>query len=276
MISEVAGTIRLVALDLDGTVVGDDLVILPRVKDAVREAMARGVRVILVTGRMFRSALPFARELGIKGPFIAYNGALVMDAEGTVHLSDPVPRPLVLEIVDLAAKEGVTLNLYVEDRLCVSELNDDVAFYNTISQVEPRVVGDLRAFAESLAPGQDVHKLLIVAHPEKVARLQPQIAQMYRGRLEVVMSRDRFIEMTGAGVSKGRTLARLCEKWGIRPEQVLAVGDHFNDVTMLRFAGVGAAMGNAPAQVQAAADVVVGTVHEGGAAEAIERFVLAG
>ena len=108
LISEVAGTIRLVALDLDGTVVGDDLVILPRVKDAVREAMARGVRVILVTGRMFRSALPFARELGIKGPFIAYNGALVMDAEGTVHLSDPVPRPLVLEIVDLAAKEGVT------------------------------------------------------------------------------------------------------------------------------------------------------------------------
>lgn len=248
--------------------------ILPRVKEAIAEAQARGVRVILATGRMFSSSVAFARELGIADPYITYNGALVMDPEGKVHLSDPVPRPLVLEVIELAAREGVTLNLYVDDRLCVSEVNEDVEFYNSIAKVEPLVVGDLRAFIEQLQPDQHVHKALIIAEPEHVARLQPQVEQDFQGRLEAVMSRDRFVEMTGAGVSKGRTLAKLCEMWGIRPEEVLAVGDHFNDVTMLRFAGVGAAMGNAPAEVQAAADVVVGTVDEGGVAEAIERFVL--
>lgn len=274
--SEVEREIRLVALDLDGTVVGDNLIILPRVKEAVAAAQARGVRVILATGRMFSSSLPFARELGIAGPYIAYNGALVMDAEGQIHLSDPVPKPLVHEVIDLAEREGMTLNLYVDDRLCVAEMNDDVEFYNTIAQVEPRIVGDLRSFVDQLRPDQDVHKALIIAEPDHVARLQPQVEEEYEGRLEAVMSRDRFIEMTGAGVSKGRTLARLCEAWGIRPEEVLAVGDHFNDVTMLRFAGVGAAMGNAPEAVKAVADFVVGTVHEGGVADAIERFVLAG
>lgn len=266
--------IQLVALDLDGTVVGDSQQIDRRVQEAVQLAQERGVRVILATGRMFSSALPFALELGITGPFIAYNGALVMDSEGRIHQEDPVPKALVMDVVELAESEGVTLNLYVEDRLCISEMNDDVAFYNTIARVEPRIVGDLKAFAQGLGQGQSVHKALIVADPSTVLRLVPQLEKRYEGKLEVVMSRDRFIEMTGHGVSKGKTLKALCELWQIPREQVMTVGDHFNDATMLQYAGLGVAMGNAPEAVQAVADRVVGTVDDAGVAQALHEFVL--
>lgn len=266
--------IQLVALDLDGTVIGSDLKLLPAVREAIAQTQERGVRVILSTGRMFSSSRPFAEALKITGPFITYNGALVMDLEGKLYDQQPVPKPLVLDVIEAAKAEGVTLNLYVNDRLCVAEMNEDVEYYNTIAQVEPRIVGDLSAFVRSLGDDEHVHKALLVAQPDVIGRLLPQFQARYDGRLEVVASQARFIEFTGHGVSKGKALASLCRQLDIAPEHVMAVGDNFNDVTMLQFAGLGVAMGNAPASVKAVADVSVGTVSEGGVAEAIRRFVI--
>lgn len=268
--------IRLIALDLDDTVVTRDLTIPAAVRQAIAEALRRGVVVVLATGRMFRSARPFAEALGIDAPLITYNGALVRDLAGKVYAEQPLPKEYVGELAEFARAEGVTLNLYVDDTLCVEQMNDDVAYYLSIARVEPRIVGDLVAVARSLAPGERVHKALFVADPDRAPRLLAVLQQRYAGRLEVVPSQARFIELTDLGVSKGRALAALCRSLGIPREQVLAVGDNFNDVTMLQFAGIGIAMGSAPEAVKQIADAVVGTSEEGGVAEAIERYVLAG
>lgn len=268
--------IRLIAMDVDGTVVPHDQEIPEVVREAIAEAAHQGVVITLATGRMYCSARPIAESLEVNAPLITYNGALVQDLLGHRYLEQPLPKEYVIDVATLAKELGVTLNLYVNDELTIERWNDDVAYYLSIAQVEPREVGDLVEFARSLTDEQSVHKALWVGEPDRLRELLPMVRRRYEDRIEIVPSQPRFIEFTDGGVSKGRALAALCRSLDIPREQVLAVGDNFNDVTMLEWAGVGVAMGNAPEAVKKVADYVVGTVAEGGVAQAIDRFVLKG
>lgn len=264
--------IRLAAIDVDDTLLTDDLTIAPETKKAVRRAVREGVAVVLATGRMFPAALPIAQELGLTGPLVTYNGALIRTVSGETWWHRPVPRELALEVLDFAAADGWTVQCYCDDELYVVRVDDDVRYYVSIANVPVKEWPDMRTLlSERLST-----KLLSIGEPDEIRRRAEALEKAFAGRLTITISKPRFVEMLDAQVSKASALAEVARRLGIAREEVLAIGDSFNDLEMIRWAGVGVAMGNASPQVQKAADYVVGTNGDGGVVEALERFVFAG
>ncbi|MBI2915171.1 MAG: HAD family phosphatase [Firmicutes bacterium] len=263
--------IRLIAIDLDDTLLTGELAIPPRCRETIARAMSQGAMVCVATGRMFCSALPFARELGLNGPVIAYNGALVRTPGGDTVYHQPVPLPVAQEVVMVARENRLSLNVYLDDTLYVEEVTEHTRYYLSHSGVEAHPVGNMMRFLD-----RDPTKVLVVDQKERVAGFIPILWERFQGRLEVVGSKPRYIEMTSPGVSKGRALLRLAASLGVETGEVMAIGDSFNDLDMIESAGIGVAVANAPYAVQSRADWVAPSNEEGGVAAAIERFVLAG
>jgi Cof subfamily protein (haloacid dehalogenase superfamily) len=256
----------VVALDLDGTILPRDLELSPftvRTLAAMNEA---GVTIIIATGRMYQSALRYARALDLTGALIAYEGAMVKDiASGEVLLHKPIPVELAREVLLPLEAEHRSINVYIDDVLYVKEWTDDVRRYQRISQVEVHAVGTLSAFL-----AQPTTKIVVTGEPGLLDRLQEHLVAVFAERLYIAKSLPFFLEIAAPDVSKSRALAFLGERLGFTAQDVIAFGDSYNDVDMLEWAGLGVAMANAPDAVRAAADAVCPSVDDDGVA----RFLL--
>lgn len=262
--------VKLVAVDLDDTLLDSALKISPRVKEAVRNASEKGVRVVLATGRMFCSTVPFARELGLTTPLITYQGALVKEhLTGREIFYRPVALDLARDVIGHLSPTGFHLQVYVDDTLCMPHLTPEGERYARISRVTPRVVGDLLGFLR-VPPT----KIVMVAPEEEIDRLLPELLTRYAGVLHVSKSKPYFLEFSDPGATKGEALRRLAEEFGVPREEVMAIGDSYNDIPMLEFAGTAVVMANARPEIKACATYVTAGNYEDGVALAIERFVL--
>lgn len=265
--------IRLIALDLDDTLLAPDLTIPEPSKEAIRRARELGVAVILATGRMFRSALPYARELDLHLPLIAYNGALVREVDSNDVVSHtPIPREIARSIARYCTLGGLDLNVYLNDDYFVARRTPAVEYYEAISGLTAQVAGDLDSLLRE-AP-DDPTKLLIVAEPEEAGDLAARLAGMYPGTLNVMRSRPRFVEIVREGVDKWPGVLAIAQRLKVNPANIMAMGDGANDREMIRRAGLGICVPHAPAAVKVEADYVTHEDNGLGVAEAIERFVL--
>jgi Cof subfamily protein (haloacid dehalogenase superfamily) len=266
-------TYRLLALDIDGTIVGSDLTIPSTVADAIAAAQARGIRVTLATGRMFGATRPFAAQLGIRDPLICYQGGMVRDPiSGEIYEHTIMDGNLAAEAIDLLREAGIFVIAYIDERLCVAERRPELDLYLTWHPegAEVVVAPDLAGFVAATPPT----KLLFSAEPAVVEREMLRMAAHFEGRLAVIRSHAIFGELTALGISKGSALKALAQRLGIPREQVVAIGDHENDLPMIAWAGLGLAMGNAIPAVLEAADAVIPSVDEFGVAWAIEHYLL--
>lgn len=272
--------IQLVAIDMDDTLIDEKGAVSPEASGCIRDSIGRGVKVTLATGRMFQSAVPYAKKLGLDVPLITYNGALIRSGlSDEIILHEPVPYDLSRDVVKYAQEKGLTLNLYVDDRLIVAHMNDEVEYYATIAGVVAHAVGDLGKYISDLATIRgEVNavstKLLIVADSGIVDASMRELSVLFDGRLNITKSKPRFLEMTKPGISKAAAIKMLIKKWSIEQDQVMAIGDSLNDLEMLEFAGIGVAVANALPEVKQRADCV--TQHECGlgVAEAFRRFIV--
>jgi len=263
--------IKLIALDMDGTLLDRQLVIPPRSLKAIAAALDRGVKVTIATGRMFCSAQPYARRLGLGDiPLITYNGGLVKTAvSGKVLLHLPVPRELARAVVQFAQERRLYIQYYLDDQVLVPEVNEKARLYYEISQVEPIPVGDLLA-----ALTGDPTKLLIIEDEEKMPGIARELKEHFGDQFYLTGSYPFFLEIMHREISKARSLSLVAQRLGIRREEIMAIGDSYNDQQMLAYAGLGVAIKSAPPEVQAAAAYVPQAEGVEGVAEAIERFVL--
>ncbi len=261
----------MVAFDLDGTLIGEDLQIRPRVAQAIAAMRTRGVQGCIVTGRMFRAALPFARGLGFEAPIICYQGAAVVDpTKDEVLLDTPLPNAAALEVAAYAKSRGLHVQLYKNDRYYCEERNRYSDYYAKLSDSEPIVVPSLaQEFHFS-----DATKACIIAEPEVVDREIDGVRQAMGDRAYVTRSIAWFIEVMDPKVDKGKAFELVARTVGVPLEATMAIGDSWNDVPLLRTAGFGVAMGSAPGELRAVSDAVVADVANDGVAEAIERYVL--
>lgn len=268
-------TIKLLALDLDGTLFGDDLVITPRTHRALADAQAEGVIVSIATGRMFRAARVIAHDLNIDGPIICYQGALIQDVTtGEKLLHKTVPPYLADEVIRSTSEAGLHLNVYVNDRLYVEKITRHAEFYAQINMgLELNVVGDLRNWLNNQATS-GATKLVIVTDVEQTESLLLRYTDLFGNKLQVTKSHPRFIEFTNVECSKGTALAQMASHYGLDRSEVMAIGDGHNDRDMIEWAGWGVAMQSAPEAVRNAARIVTPPLDEEGAAQAIERYVL--
>lgn len=262
--------IRLLALDLDGTLVGRDLVVRERVRDEIARSRAAGIEGCVVTGRMYRAALPFARALTLDAPLICYQGAAIIDPQTDEALFDlPLSNATALEIAAMARRDGMHVQLYRNDNYYCERRNRFSDLYAHLSRVEPIIVPSLREAFET----SDATKAVIVADADVAERYAAIVSEHVKGRAYVTRSYPEFIEILNPAVDKGQALEFVAARMAIPLESVLAIGDSWNDEPLLRAAGIGVAMGNAPDAVKAVADAVVADVAHDGVAEALERYV---
>lgn len=263
---------RLVAFDLDGTLVGRDLVIRDRVRAAVARLIATGTRGCIVTGRMYRAAVPFARALELTAPLVCYQGAAVVDpADDAILREVPLEPPLVQELISRTHADGMHLQLYREDRYYCERLNRFSQLYARLSGIEPITVPSLaQAFA-----GQDATKAVVIDDPAQAERYAERLKGMLGGRAYVTRSYAEFVEILNRKVDKGEALRYVAHRLNVPMADTAALGDAWNDAPLLRAVGFGIAMGSAPSELRAQADAVVGDVASDGVAQAIEEFLLA-
>lgn len=263
---------KLVAFDLDGTLLGEELLLRPRVLSAIAKMRERGVQGCIVTGRMYRAALPFVRQLAFTAPVVCYQGAAVIDPQTDDVLHDvPLPNAQALELEAYARSSGLHIQLYANDRYYCEHRNRYAELYAKISGVQPIVTPSLARQFETW----DATKACIIAEPEVVQEHLPRVTALCGDRAYVTRSIPWFIEVMNSNVNKGKSLEIVARYLDIPIEQVLAIGDSWNDAPLLQAAGFGVAMGSAPPELREVADAVVGDVENDGVAEAVERFVLA-
>jgi Cof subfamily protein (haloacid dehalogenase superfamily) len=266
--------VRLLALDLDGTIVSDGIRISPRVRDVLRQVHHAGVSVTLASGRAYYVTRLFAHELAIRVPLICYQGALVQDPDGgEVRLHHRVPLDLAHELIDLTRQQGWGLCAYVNDRLYAEQLTPLVRFYAQYAPIKEEIyaVADLKAILSS-----GPTKLAVTVEAEQAAAVSGGLRARLGDRLQIVRPFAYSVEATHLSASKGQALAFLARRLGIEQSQTMAIGDNDNDADMVAWAGLGVAMGNASAAVKASAGYVAPSIDQDGAAQAIERFVLDG
>ena len=262
---------KLVAFDIDGTLVGRDGRISARVREAIAKMQAAGVAGMLVTGRMYRASVGFARELNFDAPIVCYQGAAILDPSTDTVLRDlPLPSVVARAIAARAKAAGLYVQLYRNDAYYSEVSNRFSAMYAQLAGVEPVIVDSLEeTFAFS-----DATKAVIIADDAEAAAFAQSLSEDLQGQAYVTRSYPEFVECLNPTVDKGAALRFVAERLGVPMDQVLAIGDSWNDAPLLRAAGLGVAMGSAPDELLAVAKAVVGTLEEDGVAEAIECYVL--
>ncbi|MEW6498449.1 MAG: Cof-type HAD-IIB family hydrolase [Cyanobacteriota bacterium] len=269
--------IQLLVLDIDGTIAGRSNEIREPVKQAIRAAQAKGIQVAIATGRMYCSALRFYQDVGSTLPLVAYQGAWIQDpATDKIHRHLPVSRTTAEQLLDYFETEALrsllSVHFYINDQLYVREITPETELYAKRADIQPQAVGDLRKVL-----GSEPTKILALSDDTQIIdQLLGSLRQQYTpAELYLTKSVATFFEATNPVVNKGTAVRYLAQEMlGLKPHNVMAIGDNFNDLEMLDYAGLGIAMGNAPTEVQAIAQWVAPDVEDDGAAAAIEAFVL--
>ena len=264
-----AAAVRAVAMDLDRTILPDTLEFTPALVRAVGRARGAGIEAIVATGRMFASARPYALQLGVTAPVICYQGALVADpATGEWLLHRPMDVALAHEVIEAVTAAGFHMNVYVDDRLFVEELNDEAVTYAGHARLEAHAVGNLLAWLD-----RPTTKIVVVGEPEALDGLQDDLRAQFDGRAFIAKSLPIFLELALPGVSKGAALEYVCGRLGIDPAAVVAFGDGANDVELLETAGLGVAVADADAALGPVAGWTVPSVDDDGVAGFLDALV---
>lgn len=264
---------RMIAADLDDSLLNDRLAISPEDREAVLRAVEAGVKVVLATGRMFRSALPYALELGLDTPLVTYQGAYAaFPGSGAVLYHRPVPMDLALSLLERIEPLGYHTNIYIDDSLIVEKMTAESRLYQSISGVEPVVAGSLGAYLRRV--GREPTKVLVVAGEEKLDRLREELKGDFEGKLHITKSKPFFLEFMHPEANKARGLQAVADHYGIDRSEIIAVGDSYNDLEMMEYAGLGAAVANAREDIKRRADYVTRANTDGGVAGVIRRFIL--
>ena len=261
---------KLLALDLDGTLMSHDILISPRVKRAIRRAMDKGIIVSLASGRPFASMLPHVEDLGVSGPVIGYQGCEIMLPETReVIYRASIPLPDARALLDFAQSRDLDVTVYVDDHIYLREFRHPQEFYDKWFGLPCILVDDLVTGVR-----QEPTKVIFIGEGPDNDRLMPELQRRFGSSLGIVRSHTFFMEGMPLGVSKGTALECVAVRLEIPQEQTLAIGDAGNDIEMIAWAGLGVAMGNAHEDVKAVADFIAPSVEEDGAAVAIETFCL--
>jgi hypothetical protein len=262
--------IKLIALDLDGTLLSSDNSISRRNRAAISRATQLGVHVVLASGRMYSSILNIALDLGLpdSSPVLACNGALGRTVGGDLLFEERVPADVAMQVVEFCRKRGKHVNYYLDDVLYTANADKWVEFYYGRTQCLAKVVGDLSCF-----DGRRPTKMIVIDDKDSEDRLMPEIVALLGAGATVVRTDDVYIEIMAAGVDKGFGLAAVAKALELDRSQCAAMGDGYNDLEMLQWAGRGIAMANARPEVLDQVAEHAFAVDEDGVGIAIESML---
>ncbi len=264
--------IRLLAIDLDETMLTTEKTISPRTKAAIIEARSQGVVVTIATGRMYISALPYAQELEINVPLITYQGALIITTEGQVLTHKTLSPSLSQELVDFLKPYGHHVNLYMGHEMYIEKDSPEVRKYQEQTRVYLNIIPEFKSFLA--AQGVGATKFSLISTPEEVRRIMAEGKVRFGDQVQFMPSMPYFLEFGRPDIGKGRALAEMAADLGLAREQVMAIGDSPNDLDMIEYAGCGVVMANGLDFVREKADYITADNNHDGVALAIEKLAL--
>jgi Cof subfamily protein (haloacid dehalogenase superfamily) len=224
---------------------------------------------VIATGRMFRSALPYAEAAGIEEPLVCYQGAAVVDPvtrEWLLH--EPIPLELAREAIAAVQVVGFALNCYVDDELYVAHLTENARRYANYQNLPIKEVGDLLAWLE-----RPPTKLVVVDAPDALDAFRPSLVEQFGERLFIAKSLPYFLELASPRISKGSGLGFVAEHLGFPAARTVAFGDGENDLELLDWAGYAVCVANGHDLLKARADWICPGPEEEGVAQAIEAYL---
>ncbi len=262
--------IKLIVFDLDDTLLNSNSSISPRTYQAIQQVVAKGIKVTLATGRMYSSAIPFARSLGLEIPVISYNGALITSyPSGERLLHNPIKQEVARQVMQLCRERQWYIQTYINDVLYVKEIDKRAELYARFTGAKPIPVGD-RLYTMLGAPT----KMLAIAEPGEIEQIKEGLHTQLGNVLCIAESKPNFLEINNPAVNKGAALSFIASRLNINREEIMTFGNGINDIEMLRYSGWGVAVSNAPSAVKNIARIVTGSNDEEGVADVIEKYVL--
>lgn len=266
--------IRLMVADIDGTLLDSSHRLMPITEQALHDAISRGVKFTVATGKTFPSTLDLIKQFNIQIPVICGNGTLVYTPDGQMLYQNPIEIDSAIEAIRLAERYGLTAVVYSGYQLAVRAQNDHVQILIDHSEPVPEIIPNLET---ALRGDFKPDKVLFINKDDlpAVAEFQTVLEKTFVGRATVLRSGiAALVELLPAGVTKATALAFILDYLKISAEQTMCFGDNCNDLDMIRLAGIGVAMGHAPEAVRRGADYVTTTNDEDGVGLAIQKFVL--
>ena len=257
---------KLVAVDLDRTLLHTDGTISEYTRNMIQKCLKNGMGFTLATGRMYCSALPFAKSLDLKLPLITYQGALVKDIDGSVISALHLDHDLALQVEEYLRQTGTHYTIYSDENMYFSTFGQRFLDYAHHIGVKPQMVPQRMG-------SLPVTQFGVFAEPETIRIVKRQIDSVFGGKVRTVVSGGHFLEICHPLAKKSHGLKQLAKRMGISPSEIVAVGDNNNDLDMIAYAGLGVAVDNALPAVKEVANYVTTSNDDDGVANLLEKIL---
>lgn len=260
--------IKLIAVDLDGTLLNSNHEISDYNYCVIKEAERRGIAVVISTGRLYSSLYKYKEKLNLKTPVICYNGAKVVDGrDDSIIFERTIDEEVVKKVIKIAREKDVHLNLFQDEKWYVECRRDEVETYRNSSGLSYHLADFDKM--EKL----NVTKLMFVGENGILKEIEKIVKTELGNFVYTAFSKPYFFEILDSRVSKGEALKKIAEQYGIEREEVMAFGDGYNDIEMLQYAGVGVAMGNAPEEMKLMFENRADICDNDGVGKFIENYI---
>jgi len=262
---------KLLAIDMDGTLLDSDKHLRDTTVAAINRAMEAGVLFTIATGRSIHGIESVRHRLWPNAPIVAYNGATIFAHEDRQILFDcKLDTDIAKDVYEWGKARGVSFINWSDNKLYIFEKTKYTDYYVAHANIAPILIEDEREVLE-----QGLTKILWVDEASNIARYQQELQGMLKGRnVTSCTSQPEYLEFLNGASSKGNAVKFVAEHLGILPSEILAIGDEMNDISMLKYVGLGIAMGNALDAVKESADLITLSNDEDGVAHVIDTIVL--
>ena len=264
---------KAVFLDMDGTLLHSDHSVSELTKATLRALTGKGIWVILVSARPLNAVLPTFHEIGIPEsyPIITLNGSYIVEKEQPIFQA-MIDLPTVVAVAEQVRPFKATIAYYLQ-REWYSEVNDAWTEHEQkIMDVKIKVAPLAELVKEWAARNIAPNKMMVMSEPPAIAEIQKHLRSLYDGRLNIYPSKPTYLEVMDLKGSKSNAVKFVSERLGLDRSEIIAMGDNYNDIEMIKYAGMGVAMGNAPDDIKANADYVTDTNNNDGVQKALEKF----
>lgn len=283
---------KMLVLDIDGTLLNSKVILSPEVKKAINYAKQQGLIVTIATGRFYYAAVSPARIIGINAPLIANDGAQIQDVfTDKVYSFTPISLDTAREIVEAMEKYPLELQVFLKDRKIYAGKSYQIVqikkyfrhgrrynlkgFYNYVRDFVfggPTVsAGNVQGVLKNMTTPPA--KIVVYGDKQPLKELRNELTSRFKGRVDLTSAIPRYMDILPPGVSKVNGIQFVANMFNIKREEIIAVGDNFNDLAMIEYAGLGVAMGNAPESVKQKANFVTDSNDENGIVKVVKQFI---
>lgn len=263
---------KLIAFDIDDTLLNTEKIITPETKSALLDAQKSGIKLCVASGRLPYGVRPYALELDILkngGYYMGFNGGAVLNCRDELIGKTYLDSKYIEPVYEILRPTNVTTMVHKGSVIYADRK------VNAYTHIESDVIGIPLSPVDDIAKFVDwkLHKILLGGEPEELKEVEKILVAKFGGEVDIYFSAPWFLEVMPKGINKGKGVEAVCRDMGINLSEVIAFGDNYNDVPMLKMAGIGVAMGNSDGEIKREADYVTDSCDEDGIAKALDSLL---